>query len=553
MKRIFLLFTGLSMAGQVLAYNIDYVVEVHFGAGSTGRVIAKLHDNYWGTGQVYVDAPAGGSGGSGGVVVANVMHYWQSGTRYCNWFYADVDEGTIDSDGIFIIDTTTGGQIGTAAESTLFAIVVNEGVEIRLIVYVDAPPNTLLVRYRGINNSTDPVAAAVVFNMGVEEIEYLTTELIPQTQTEADSTEIHVFAKELRGELPLSAYVRWYQDGNVVASSSPINFVETNPQTHVSEIHELEYTPVPDPRYSISGSFQNGTSNSLTAKATLITSSGGTILTLGTVAAGSYTIPSTAFFKHYGDLAEGEIPKTVSFQLVDGSGRVVASSGTINMYENADRRIWVGSGSVSADSLPDAPPPPPPPDPDDPDNPLPPGSDPDPDTPPPPKPPPQPNPNPDGVDYKKMSDAMEYALQEQGVSGVDDSVRELTDAVENMDSGPAGTYSDSTGFNGTGDFDTAASGAKGEIDGMDWGGALSGFADRFKSALIRIFTISFPELGQSQTITFEMPSYMGAEIPALHIDLADLQYVYLLRHLQVIALAIWGIRQCMHIFNTTFQ
>ena len=108
-------------------------------------------------------------------------------------------------------------------------------------------------------------------------------------------------------------------------------------------------------------------------------------------------------------------------------------------------------------------------------------------------------------------------------------------------------------FDGHTEFGTAADEAKDTVEDMDVGGVFQDAIDRVTSVLARVFTISFPEVGRSTVITFEVPAYLGVSLPNFTIDLENYQYIELLRSLQVIALAIWGLRQCMHIFNATFQ
>ena len=560
MRRILYIMTLALMAGSSHAGNVIFKAKVWFNAGDDGaRCYFKISSpDLSSAGPFYVECP---SGWQGGAIEAALTQYWlgagQSLTKHVNWvqiYGLNGDQvevaGLVSDDGNGILTELDAGFVN-GFDYYVNDATMNPAAIIEFEVFVNgASPPTYIVRYQVVNETAGPVAIAIM----TDDIEHLSTHIEPITETEVQATEIHPWIYQ-GSEIFTHASVRVYQDGQIMAESSPIDFVQDGAMNWVSELHAVRAETPPEPKLHLSCTAMNGMSAGLTATAEINTSSGFYNLSLGTVGAGSYYSPSVQTFTQILDLDIDETPVSVVFKLWDGT-QIVATQ-NIPISTPTDGYDYYASGVVNVSGIPDVENPNPNPDP---------GTDPDPDDPypnpdPPDKPPaPQPadpdDPNPNPIDYEKMAQAMEFALNNQKVSGVNDSVQNLTDVVKGMDTGATDLSGVEAGLDEiSGKLDGSYQTYPAPVAQDEYAGDLTNaltvisdmntgpvgnFVDAVEAKIRSMFTLELPNIGTVPVYAQELPGFMGLELPPLAIDLEEYPMVPQVRNVLLFCLYLWA-------------
>lgn len=370
--------------------------------------------------------------------------------------------------------------------------------DIYLDAYVNgASPATYIVKYQVRNQTQEPVNLVVSSD---QEANIDSAHWEPVTETEGQATTVHEVI--FQGGTHNQGIVHCYQDSTVLQMGQA-DFVYDG-LNYVAEGIVIDVYKAPDPVLHLSCTAMNGTSSSANIVATVTTSMGVQVLTIGSVGGGSYYAPFTETYTHDVDLEEGEVPLSVVFSMDTPTNSLGAVSPSISLPN--DDYEYYASGVLNVSGVPDVENPNPSPDPDDPDDP----SDPNP-NPTPPSTPPAPQPGGDPVDYELMAQAMEFALNNQKVSGVNDSVQNLTDVVKDIrDNSMEG---DTSGYSGEYDIIDATNSisytaTRQSLDNLE--GGFKGFFDgipkpQFPSGLSSVSTLSVTLLGRPFVVDWSFP------------------------------------------------
>lgn len=433
-----------------------------------------------------------------------------------------------------------------------FTVVDNVRNVVYCHIWCGIEPPSHIVRYQVRNDSPDPVAIAINMEWGDGVEEILTSHIEFTTETEAAATTVHPWIDQ-SPRIPISCTVRAYQEGEIVAESDQIYFQTDMVNNYFSELHTVIYSPPPTPKLNLSCVVQNGLSTGGYLYADINTSSGfQTVQMPNLISGGSYYAPWVGTFVKVIELAEGEYPISVSYRFMNGSVEVASVSAPIS--NPSDLMEYWASATINESGEPDIENPNPDPDPDNP--PPPDDGDPNPnpevpDAPPPPEGADPNDPNPNPVDYEKMAQAMETALNNQKVSGVNDSVQNLTDVVKGLaDSDSTSDFGNTGSF---GDWTTSTNVSGSDLGLLSVHDAASSSADSATSSgdsfLRNMFSFEVPAIPSSSSLSIDFPDIGSYVIPAVNIDLAG-SGIEFFRKVEVFAVGVLVLFACAYIIKS---